>query len=180
MLRGGTRFKQSPKQNLTSSYVLNEIKETVVLELRKTQANFEEQLTEKINKLLAEQFLALKNEFLEKINMVTTKIQQLEVTLMTKADTYKDAITKNLSLNTTSIKAGHKTKTQSQMKAKSVVQNEKPSTSLADSVPDADRTMQKSRSKSTPAVGDPDSDNLHKGGWMEEDKSRRKKWDDGK
>ncbi|CAG5059051.1 unnamed protein product [Parnassius apollo] len=66
--------------------------------------------------------------------MVTTKIQQLEVTLMTKADTYKDAITKNLSLNTTSIKAGHKTKTQSQIKAKPVVQNEKPSTSLADSV----------------------------------------------
>ncbi|CAG4942428.1 unnamed protein product [Parnassius apollo] len=101
MLRGGTRFKQSPNQNLTSNYVLNEIKETVVLELRKTQANFEEQLIEKINKLLAEQFLALKNEFLEKIDTVTTKIQQLEVTLMTKAATYKDAITKNLSLNTT-------------------------------------------------------------------------------
>ncbi|CAG4974629.1 unnamed protein product [Parnassius apollo] len=167
MLRGGTRFKQSPNQNLTSNYVLNEIKETVVLELRKTQANFEEQLIEKINKLLAEQFLALKNEFLEKINMVTTKIQQLEVTLMTKADTYKDAITKNLSLNTISIKAGHKTKTQSQMKAKPVVQNEKPSTSLADSVPDADRTMQKSRSISALAVGDPDSDNLDKDGWVE-------------
>ncbi|CAG5035102.1 unnamed protein product [Parnassius apollo] len=92
--------------------------------------------------------------------MVTTEIQQLEVTLMTKADTYKDAITKNLTLNTTTIKAGSKTKTQSQMKAKPVVQ--KPSTSLADSVPDADRTMQKSLSISTHAASDPDSITLIK------------------
>ncbi|CAG4939821.1 unnamed protein product [Parnassius apollo] len=99
--------------------------------------------------------------------MVTTKIQQLEVTLMTKADAYSDAITKNLGLNITSIKAGHKTKTQSQMKAKPVVQNELPSTSLAYSVPDADRTMQKPRFISTPAVGDPDSDNLDKDRWVE-------------
>ncbi|CAK1582658.1 unnamed protein product [Parnassius mnemosyne] len=167
MLRGGTLFTQGPKQNPTSNYVLNEMKETVILELRKMQANFEEQLIEEIYRLLAEQFLGLKNEFLEKINMMTSKIEQLEVTLMTKADTYKDAITKNLPLNPTTIKVVTKTKTQSQTKAKPVVQIEKPSNSLAASVPDADRTIQKSRTTSTPAASNPNTDNLDKGGWVE-------------
>lgn len=74
-MRTGARMAH--RQN-TEHVNIDDMKNSVIEELKKMQVDFETQLTSKINNLIVEQFLTFKAEFLDKINFLTCKILDLE------------------------------------------------------------------------------------------------------
>ncbi|KAL4718650.1 hypothetical protein ACJJTC_012977 [Scirpophaga incertulas] len=83
-LRTGAR--KDCYQNLTHKSVLDDMKESVVLELKKMQADFQTQLLNRINSLLTEQFLSFKKEICDKLVVLTNKAVQLEEQLKFTVD----------------------------------------------------------------------------------------------
>ncbi|KAL4707843.1 hypothetical protein ACJJTC_001789 [Scirpophaga incertulas] len=65
-------------QNVTNKNILQDMKETVIEELKKIQVDFEEQLVCKINNLIAEQFFSFKTEIFDKLTLITSKVVLLE------------------------------------------------------------------------------------------------------
>ncbi|KAL4715564.1 hypothetical protein ACJJTC_009190 [Scirpophaga incertulas] len=73
-------------QNVTNKNILQDMKETVIEELKKIQVDFEEQLVCKISNLIAEQFLSFKTEIFDKLTLITSKVVLLEEQSKLKID----------------------------------------------------------------------------------------------
>lgn len=77
-VRTKPRYAQTSIENSGESITGDNLKDSVVRELKNLQINFEAQLMSKINKLIIEQFLLFKTEFMERVNLITNKVLQLE------------------------------------------------------------------------------------------------------
>ncbi|CAK1596101.1 unnamed protein product [Parnassius mnemosyne] len=77
-VRAKPRHAQTTMGSTGESITGNDLKDSVVRELKNLQIEFEAQLMSKINTLLIEQFLAFKTEFIDSVNLITNKVLQLE------------------------------------------------------------------------------------------------------
>lgn len=77
-VRTKPRYAQTTMGSTGESITGNDLKDSVVRELKNLQIEFEAQLMSRINKLLIEQFLAFKTEFMDRVNLITNKVLQLE------------------------------------------------------------------------------------------------------
>lgn len=77
-VRTKPRYAQTTMGSTGESITGNDLKDSVVRELKNLQMEFETQLISKINTLLIEQFLAFKTEFMDRVNLITNKVLQLE------------------------------------------------------------------------------------------------------
>lgn len=140
----------------------------VIQELKNMQVDFETQLINKINNLIVEQFTSFKTEILDKINLLTNKVLELEKQCKSSVD---------MANNTPTMKS-HPSTPSLTIKTKPSIR--KPQTNLrltmdkgtscnspATSAQDTTITVQEELSSSVPIPSVNSCEDLNKDGWVE-------------
>lgn len=171
-LRTTARMAHSQNTEQKDTRILQDMKDSVLYELKKMQVDFETQLTSKINNLIVEQFLAFKSEFLDKINILTRKILDIEKHYKYSKDNIPEPLltSKNPRTTTSETKVVPKRKPQ-----ENSMHVETRATSGGTSPPLTPKViLQKTPPTSDPASCKPKCDDTDSGSWEEVKRKRSK------